>query len=149
MYLTPVKAMCCHRWEWQHWPSSPEPWPSGCLLFCPELHSSVLKSPATPMTGAMCSITLYIANPTLQPFNNAVSFCIPYSYIFGAVTVATGILGGGLGTSLSRHFRDKVPNADPIICAVGMLGSVPCLFITIFVASVNIPTTYVRPWGQH
>ncbi|XP_028276892.1 protein spinster homolog 3 isoform X2 [Parambassis ranga] len=65
------------------------------------------------------------------------------SYIFGAVTVATGILGGGLGTSLSRHFRDKMPNADPIICAVGMLGSVPCLFITIFVASVNIPTTYV------
>ncbi|XP_039866899.1 protein spinster homolog 3 [Simochromis diagramma] len=65
------------------------------------------------------------------------------SYIFGAVTVATGILGGALGTSLSRRFRDKVPNADPLICAVGMLGSVPCLFITIFVASASIPATYV------
>uniref|UniRef100_A0AAQ5X5Q8 Major facilitator superfamily (MFS) profile domain-containing protein n=1 Tax=Amphiprion ocellaris TaxID=80972 RepID=A0AAQ5X5Q8_AMPOC len=64
-------------------------------------------------------------------------------YIFGAVTVATGILGGSLGTFLSRQFRDKMPNADPLICAVGMLGSVPCLFITIFVASASIPATYV------
>lgn len=65
------------------------------------------------------------------------------SFIFGAVTVATGILGGSLGTGLSRRFRDKMPNADPLICAVGMLGSVPCLFITIFVASASIPATYV------
>ncbi|XP_026184777.1 protein spinster homolog 3 isoform X1 [Mastacembelus armatus] len=65
------------------------------------------------------------------------------SFIFGAVTVATGIMGGGLGTGLSRWFRDKVPNADPLICAVGMLGAVPCLFITIFVASASIPATYV------
>ncbi|GAA6218438.1 protein spinster homolog 3-like [Lates japonicus] len=65
------------------------------------------------------------------------------SLIFGAVTVVTGIVGGSLGTTLSRWFRDKVPNADPLICAVGMLGSAPCLFITIFVASASIPATYV------
>ncbi|XP_038565266.1 protein spinster homolog 3 isoform X2 [Micropterus salmoides] len=65
------------------------------------------------------------------------------SYIFGAVTVVTGILGGCIGTLLSRRFRDKVPNADPIICTVGLLGSGPCLFIAVFVASASIPTTYV------
>ncbi|KAF3706703.1 Protein spinster -like protein 3 Spinster-like protein 3 [Channa argus] len=65
------------------------------------------------------------------------------SYIFGAVTLVTGILGGVLGTRFSLWFRDKVPNVDPLICAVGMIGSVPSLFITIFVASLNIPTTYV------
>uniref|UniRef100_UPI0037E77AF4 protein spinster homolog 3 isoform X2 n=1 Tax=Semicossyphus pulcher TaxID=241346 RepID=UPI0037E77AF4 len=65
------------------------------------------------------------------------------SYIFGAVTVVTGILGGCLGTGFSRRFRDKVPNVDPVICAVGLLGSAPCLFVVIFVASVSIPTTYV------
>nr|XP_020506086.1 protein spinster homolog 3-like isoform X2 [Labrus bergylta] len=65
------------------------------------------------------------------------------SYIFGAVTVVTGIMGGCLGTGLSRWFRDKVPNVDPRICAAGLLGSAPCLFVVIFVASVNIPTTYV------
>ncbi|CAJ1064604.1 protein spinster homolog 3 [Xyrichtys novacula] len=65
------------------------------------------------------------------------------SYIFGAVTVVTGILGGCLGTGMSRWFRDKVPNVDPIICAVGLLGAAPCLFVVIFVASTSIPTTYV------
>ncbi|XP_023273985.1 protein spinster homolog 3-like [Seriola lalandi dorsalis] len=65
------------------------------------------------------------------------------SYIFGAVTVVTGILGASLGTGLSRWLRNKVSNADPLICAVGMLGSAPCLFITIFVASESIPATYV------
>ncbi|XP_035523127.1 protein spinster homolog 3 isoform X1 [Morone saxatilis] len=65
------------------------------------------------------------------------------SYIFGAVTVVTGILGGCLGTCLSRWFRNKVPNADPLICALGLLGSAPCLFIALFAASASIPTTYV------
>uniref|UniRef100_A0A8C7ZCD6 SPNS lysolipid transporter 3, sphingosine-1-phosphate (putative) n=1 Tax=Oryzias sinensis TaxID=183150 RepID=A0A8C7ZCD6_9TELE len=65
------------------------------------------------------------------------------NYIFGAVTVATGILGGAVGTTLSRTFRDKVPYADPLICGVGMLGSVPCIFIIIFVAASSIPATYV------
>ncbi|XP_061902439.1 protein spinster homolog 3 [Entelurus aequoreus] len=65
------------------------------------------------------------------------------SYIFGAVTVVSGIVGVCLGTGLSRCLKDKVPNADPLICAGGMLGSVPCLFISIFVAAVNIPATYV------
>ncbi|XP_068577462.1 protein spinster homolog 3 isoform X3 [Cebidichthys violaceus] len=65
------------------------------------------------------------------------------SYIFGAVTVVTGVLGACLGSGLSRRFGGRVPNVDPLICAVGLLGSAPCLFITIFVASASIPTTYV------
>uniref|UniRef100_A0A673AW02 Spinster homolog 3 (Drosophila) n=1 Tax=Sphaeramia orbicularis TaxID=375764 RepID=A0A673AW02_9TELE len=65
------------------------------------------------------------------------------SYIFGAVTVVTGILGVCIGAGLSRFFRNRVPYADPVICAVGMLGSAPCLFATIFVASSSIPATYV------
>uniref|UniRef100_A0A3B4ALP9 Major facilitator superfamily (MFS) profile domain-containing protein n=1 Tax=Periophthalmus magnuspinnatus TaxID=409849 RepID=A0A3B4ALP9_9GOBI len=65
------------------------------------------------------------------------------SLIFGAITVATGILGVGIGAGLSRCFLDRVEYADPVICAVGMLGSVPFLFATVFTASVNIPATYV------
>lgn len=65
------------------------------------------------------------------------------SYIFGGVTVVTGILGGCLGTVSSRWLRRKVAYADPVICAVGLLGSAPCLFIAIFVASKSIPVTYV------
>ncbi|KAM4620541.1 protein spinster homolog 3 [Polymixia lowei] len=65
------------------------------------------------------------------------------SYIFGAITVVTGILGVCLGTACSRWLRDRVPNVDPLICAVGMLGSAPCLLIAIFLASTSIPATYV------
>ncbi|XP_046876582.1 protein spinster homolog 3 [Hypomesus transpacificus] len=65
------------------------------------------------------------------------------SYIFGAVTVVTGILGVTLGSTLSRKLRDKVPNIDPLICAVGMLSSAPCLFTAIILASTSIPATYV------
>ncbi|KAM4544782.1 protein spinster homolog 3 isoform 1-T3 [Odontesthes bonariensis] len=79
----------------------------------------------------------------LRPACNGEACNSTDSYVFGAVTVATGILGGVLGTSLSKRFRDKVPYADPLICAVGMLGSVPFLFIIIFVASSSIPATYV------
>uniref|UniRef100_A0A8C7HZG2 SPNS lysolipid transporter 3, sphingosine-1-phosphate (putative) n=1 Tax=Oncorhynchus kisutch TaxID=8019 RepID=A0A8C7HZG2_ONCKI len=65
------------------------------------------------------------------------------SYIFGVVTVMTGILGVSLGSTISRKLRDRVPNADPLICAVGMLGSAPCFFAAIVLASTSIPATYV------
>ncbi|XP_064208254.1 protein spinster homolog 3 isoform X1 [Anguilla rostrata] len=65
------------------------------------------------------------------------------SYIFGAVTVVTGIVGVAIGTLLARRLRDKVPNADPLICATGMLSSAPCLFLAIVLAYNSIPATYV------
>ncbi|XP_062392249.1 protein spinster homolog 3-like [Sardina pilchardus] len=65
------------------------------------------------------------------------------SYIFGAITVVTGIVGVSLGTWISGRLRDRVPNADPLICAVGMLASAPCFFIAIILASTSIPATYV------
>ncbi|XP_050965393.1 protein spinster homolog 3 [Labeo rohita] len=64
------------------------------------------------------------------------------SYIFGAITVVTGIVGVFLGTWISKQLRDKVPNADPLICAVGMLSSSPCFFIAVILAATSIPVTY-------
>ncbi|KAL7838185.1 hypothetical protein AOLI_G00265890 [Acnodon oligacanthus] len=64
------------------------------------------------------------------------------SYIFGGITVGTGIVGVLIGTSISRKLRNTVPNADPLICAVGMLSSSPCLFIAIILAASSIPGTY-------
>nr|XP_057943673.1 protein spinster homolog 3 isoform X2 [Doryrhamphus excisus] len=84
-----------------------------------------------------------VSGTRLPVFHSGVQFHGQYSFIFGAVTVVSGILGVCLGTGLSRWLKNKVPNADPLICAGGMLGSVPCLFISIFVATANIPATYV------
>ncbi|KAI7813362.1 protein spinster homolog 3-like isoform X1 [Triplophysa rosa] len=64
------------------------------------------------------------------------------SYIFGTITVVTGIVGVFLGTWISKMLRDRVPNADPLICAVGMLSSSPCFFIAVILASKSIPVTY-------
>uniref|UniRef100_A0A8C1FLD7 SPNS lysolipid transporter 3, sphingosine-1-phosphate (putative) n=2 Tax=Cyprinus carpio TaxID=7962 RepID=A0A8C1FLD7_CYPCA len=64
------------------------------------------------------------------------------SYIFGAITVVTGIVGVFLGTYISKQLRDRLPNADPLICAVGMLSSSPCFFIAIILAATSIPATY-------
>ncbi|XP_076867902.1 protein spinster homolog 3 [Brachyhypopomus gauderio] len=64
------------------------------------------------------------------------------SFIFGAITVVTGIVGVFVGTSISRRLRDRVPSADPIICAVGMLSSSPCLFLAVVLAATSIPATY-------
>ncbi|KAI1903734.1 hypothetical protein AGOR_G00030270 [Albula goreensis] len=65
------------------------------------------------------------------------------SYIFGAITVVTGIVGVVIGTSIAKRLRDRVPNADPLICAVGMLTSAPCFFLAIVLAYNSIPATYV------
>ncbi|KAJ8412359.1 hypothetical protein AAFF_G00126950 [Aldrovandia affinis] len=65
------------------------------------------------------------------------------SFIFGGVTVVTGILGVFIGTSIARKLRVSMPNADPLICAVGMLTSSPCFFVAIVVAYKSIPATYV------
>lgn len=58
--------------------------------------------------------------------------------------MVTGLLGGCLGSILSRLFRNKVPYVDPLICAVGLLTSAPITIIGIFVVMTSIPATYVR-----
>jgi len=57
--------------------------------------------------------------------------------------VVTGVVGVFLGTYISRKLRDRFPNADPLICAFGMLSSSPCFFIAIILAGTSIPATYV------
>lgn len=57
--------------------------------------------------------------------------------------MVTGIVGVFIGSLISRQLRDKVANADPLICAVGMLSSAPCLYIAMVLASISIPATYV------
>ncbi|XP_063059599.1 protein spinster homolog 3 isoform X2 [Engraulis encrasicolus] len=92
----------------------------------------------TPTFLARAQVTMGLRPPCVQePCNTSDSL------IFGAVTVVTGIVGVFLGSMMSRRFRDRVPNADPLICAVGMLTSAPCLFIAIILASTSIPVTYV------
>ncbi|KAK2816347.1 hypothetical protein Q7C36_022618 [Tachysurus vachellii] len=64
------------------------------------------------------------------------------SFVFGGITVVTGFVGVFIGSLISKKLKDRVANADPLICAVGMLSSSPCLFIAMILASISIPATY-------
>uniref|UniRef100_A0A3Q3EG93 SPNS lysolipid transporter 2, sphingosine-1-phosphate n=1 Tax=Labrus bergylta TaxID=56723 RepID=A0A3Q3EG93_9LABR len=45
------------------------------------------------------------------------------SLIFGAITCVTGLLGVVIGAATTRFCRQKTERADPLVCAVSMLGS--------------------------
>ncbi|KAG8122747.1 hypothetical protein E2320_018167, partial [Naja naja] len=58
------------------------------------------------------------------------------SLIFGAITCFTGFLGVITGAGATKWCRVKTQRADPLVCAVGMLGSAifTCLiFVCIFI----------------
>ncbi|KAK2097775.1 Protein spinster 1 [Saguinus oedipus] len=65
------------------------------------------------------------------------------SLIFGFITCLTGVLGVGLGVEISRRLRRSNPRADPLVCAAGLLGSAPFLFLSLACARGSIVATYV------
>ncbi|MGH0147559.1 UNVERIFIED_CONTAM: hypothetical protein FKN15_019382 [Acipenser sinensis] len=65
------------------------------------------------------------------------------SLIFGVVTVVTGIVGVGIGAGVARRLKKSMPDGDPLLCAVGMLGSAPCLYLAMVTADKSIATSYV------
>uniref|UniRef100_A0AAG5DHL2 Major facilitator superfamily (MFS) profile domain-containing protein n=1 Tax=Anopheles atroparvus TaxID=41427 RepID=A0AAG5DHL2_ANOAO len=64
------------------------------------------------------------------------------SFIFGAITMTTGIIGVPLGSYLSQRLSVKFPQADPYICAVGLILSAPLLVGAMFTVRANIHATY-------
>ncbi|RDD43019.1 Protein spinster-like protein 1 [Trichoplax sp. H2] len=63
--------------------------------------------------------------------------------IFGAITCAAGITGVLIGAESSRRFRNRIPYADAIICAVGLLASAPFVYVSLFLAEVSLPLVWV------
>uniref|UniRef100_A0AAF5DCM1 MFS domain-containing protein n=1 Tax=Strongyloides stercoralis TaxID=6248 RepID=A0AAF5DCM1_STRER len=71
------------------------------------------------------------------------------SLIFGMITCGAGIVGVVFGSTIAEIWRDgrygisPLPYADPIICAIGSLVSVPFLFFTLIFLQYNIPVAWV------
>lgn len=59
------------------------------------------------------------------------------------MTVAVGILGVVAGAEAARRYKKINAQADPIICAVGLLASAPCLYLAIMLAQESLVATYV------
>ncbi|XP_043910127.1 protein spinster homolog 3-like [Protopterus annectens] len=64
------------------------------------------------------------------------------SLIFGALTVATGVIGVIAGAEIARRYK-KNPHADPTICAIALLITAPSLFFAIVLAQTSIAASYV------
>ncbi|XP_051036046.1 protein spinster homolog 3 isoform X3 [Phodopus roborovskii] len=63
--------------------------------------------------------------------------------IFGALTVATGIIGVILGAEASRRYKKVNPRAEPLICASSLFATAPCLFLALILASRTLLASYV------
>ncbi|XP_016529776.1 sphingosine-1-phosphate transporter SPNS2 isoform X5 [Poecilia formosa] len=65
------------------------------------------------------------------------------SLIFGAITCVTGLLGVVIGAGATRFFRRRTARADPLVCAISMMGSAIFICLVFVVAKNSIHGAYV------
>ncbi|XP_073848477.1 lysolipid transporter protein spinster isoform X3 [Musca autumnalis] len=65
------------------------------------------------------------------------------SFKFGAITMIAGIIGVPLGSVLSTKLVKSFPTADPLICAFGLILSVPLMTGAMILVSDNTVATYI------
>ncbi|XP_031428262.1 protein spinster homolog 2 [Clupea harengus] len=65
------------------------------------------------------------------------------SLIFGAITCVTGLLGVVIGAVTTRMCRQRTERADPLVCAVSMLGSAIFICLIFVTAKKSIEGAYV------
>jgi len=65
------------------------------------------------------------------------------SFKFGLIICLSGFGGVIISSMLSKYFRKKYKNADPIICGVGLLVSASSIFVAYELTSVNMPITWL------
>lgn len=85
----------------------------------------------------------------MNAVDNTLHFCLVISEIFGGVTIATGILGVVVGAEAARRYKKINAKADPLICAVGLLSSAPCMYLAIMMAEKSIVASYVSDQRIH
>lgn len=64
------------------------------------------------------------------------------SYKFGVIAMVAGLIGVPSGSMLAQKLKVRWPNADPLICAVGLLISSPLLFFGAVFANSNSIACY-------
>lgn len=110
--------------------------------------SSLATSAVSFATGALGMwIPLYLHRA--QVVQKAVETCssppcaAKDSLIFGAITCFTGFLGVVTGAGATRWCRLRTQRADPLVCAVGMLGSAIFICLIFVAAKSSIVGAYI------
>ncbi|KAA8586435.1 hypothetical protein FQN60_000271, partial [Etheostoma spectabile] len=110
--------------------------------------SSLASSAVSFATGAFGMwIPLYLARAqvvqkTAEPCTKDICSSTD-SLIFGVITCVTGLLGVVIGAATTRLCRQKTERADPLVCAVSMLGSAIFICLIFVVAKKSIVGAYV------
>ncbi|KAG0698160.1 Protein spinster [Chionoecetes opilio] len=65
------------------------------------------------------------------------------SFVFGAIAMSAGLIGVPLGSFAGQKLRVKLPYADPMVCGVGLLCSVPLILGAMELAEWNTIASYV------
>ncbi|XP_033208580.1 protein spinster [Belonocnema kinseyi] len=65
------------------------------------------------------------------------------SYKFGLIAMVAGLIGVPLGSILAQKLRVCYSQADPLICAVGLLISAPLIFFGAVLAGINSTGCYL------
>ncbi|KAK5918442.1 hypothetical protein CgunFtcFv8_003208 [Champsocephalus gunnari] len=111
--------------------------------------SSLASSSVSFATGAFGMwIPVYLARAqvvqkTAEPCTTKEICSSTDSFIFGAITCVTGLLGVVIGAVTTRLCRQKTERADPLVCAVSMLGSAIFICLIFVVAKKSIIGAYV------
>ncbi|XP_045106251.1 protein spinster-like [Portunus trituberculatus] len=65
------------------------------------------------------------------------------SFVFGAIAMSAGLLGVPLGSFAGQKLRVKLPYADPLVCGLGLLFSVPLILGAMVLAEWNTIGSYI------
>lgn len=130
-----VKVTFGRHWEWPLWPSSPEPWRSGCRPSWPELTSlrdSDLRAPATPatpQTGAAWPLTFicFVLFKSEQIRNCVVCFDAPQFNLW-CCDRGNRCSGGGFGHHHIQTLGGQVSTRGPPHLCSGHAGISPLPF---------------------
>lgn len=154
--LSPAAATSSPPWPRRLSPSPQGPWACGSRSTCtaPKLcrrqRRRATARPVEPRTGGAPR-----GGPgsgegprtgellSLSPLNSCPTVLCPHSLIFGAITCFTGFLGVVTGAGATRWCRLKTQRADPLVCAVGMLGSAIFICLIFVAAKSSIVGAYV------
>ncbi|XP_012275292.1 protein spinster isoform X2 [Orussus abietinus] len=65
------------------------------------------------------------------------------AYKFGLIAMVSGVIGVPLGSFMAQKLRVRWQQADPLICAIGLLLSSPLIFFASITASTSSTACYV------
>ncbi|KAI8119005.1 Protein spinster [Lucilia cuprina] len=112
---------------------------AGLLISAPMAYMAIVL-PQTSST--LCFLFIFGSQVALNLCWSIVAD-IFVSFKFGAITMVAGIIGVPLGSILSQKMAKRFPTADPLICAFGLIFSVPLLTGAMIIVTQNSVPTYV------